>query len=602
MRELLVENPSSQMIIVQAVLLSDYPNPESIIQLIKMGFHINWSENELESVETKPKSFLLANLTSDHNIHQNIKQTFGVNPHVNSLTFLMPAFSKNKISIQFSPQDDSSLASTILLLRNNLTILDAIFLQGQGGNAILKIANQLPGENSVLTFDLLEKHLKSCSKTKHPNFNSIEPSFTVHRTFTATNIGKLLIKIRGFSIGQNNNQLGCQGYGFKVINCGEFELRPNENKKIHIAFTPDFTQSKVKQYIQVVTDDPRDDLKFVLVANLPKNLISVCSQSIARPNWEEVLYYCLVTIMSFMILLAICIAYFDGDRVLNYSFYPVLTTYAINYNENNSIVADDDHSEKIKSNCNDNNKRLNELRQRKPLKSKTNRTNSAGKEEEFKPLQGQTWAQFLKRKLVRRDSSGSEKSNTSLKSTQINSQKFQALQFDIKKDILTDEKNKTKSKKVHKVNDKCEIDNKIGDNKIGKKRLNAPLKFENLTNVISSPPPPLPTFPSSFDDDFIKNLKPAKKSKSNNLLNNIENEQNSLELPYKPSKSNLNSVIKTNKKPKSKEKLTDDNDSCNSSNENSITWDQPLNNFDSGKIDNLNNYLTNSLLIFFFFI
>ena len=45
--------------------------------------------------------------------------------------------------------------------RNNLTIIDAYVLQGQGGRGELKLNNKKPGA-STLQFDIAEKHLKNC--------------------------------------------------------------------------------------------------------------------------------------------------------------------------------------------------------------------------------------------------------------------------------------------------------------------------------------------------------------------------------------------------------------------------------------------------------
>ncbi len=605
-----MENPSSQLILVQVVLLSDYPNPEAILQLLKSGFHTQWSENELNSAEAKPKSFHLANLTSVETVsnRKNIKETIGVNPDSNSVTLLMPSGSRKKVSISFTPKDDSSLVSTILLIRNNLTIIDAVFIQGQGGNGVLKIGNQLPGSKSVLSFELLEKHLKSCSKSKSQTSSttssySIEPTFTVHRTFTAVNVGKLSMKIKGFAIGPQTggNTFTCQGYGFKVINCGGFDLRPNENRKIHIAFTPDFTQFKTKQMLTIMTDNPNEKIQYALIATLPKHLLPSCNNSLPRPNWEAVLYYCLVTMMTFMILLAVCVAFFDGDRILNFSFYPVLTTYAVtSFESTNSTNTPEDVSDKLfpKLNSNNNNsddfkdsKRNTELRNRK-FKPKCSRSNSNNTKEDINNesnsmYQNQSWTQFLKKKFVRRDSSGSDKSNNSLRNSLQKSQSLQQMNSEnVRKELLNNDKSndKSSSKSKLKKSQKSEIET---NNKNSKKRLNYP-KQENLTNVISSPPPPLPIFPNAFDEEsFFKNLKSNKKSRANSFNN--DSSLPSLELPYKPKTNSLsnainnNNPIKSSKKFKNKEEIVlDDNESYHSSNENSIIWDSPINTFDSG--------------------
>lgn len=50
----------------------------------------------------------------------------------------------------------------ICLCRNNLTIMDTVVLTGQGCQGEMKFSNRKPGSQSPLTFEITEKHLKSC--------------------------------------------------------------------------------------------------------------------------------------------------------------------------------------------------------------------------------------------------------------------------------------------------------------------------------------------------------------------------------------------------------------------------------------------------------
>lgn len=598
----MIENPASQSILVQVVLLSDYPNAEAAIQLLKSGFHTVFSDSELNSVETKPKSFQLIRPSGEdsrNNSHKLIKDSLGVTPDPHSISLLMPVGARARISLGFTPKDDSSIASTILLIRNNLTILEAIHLQGQGGNGLLKIGNQLPDLKSALSFELLDKHLKSCMKGKSQGSYAIEPTFTVHRTFTAVNVGKLTMKIQGFSIGSQTSSTSfeCQGFGFKVINCAGFDLRPNENKKIHIAFTPDFTLSKVSQVLTIHTDDPNEKLQYALVATLPKHLLPHCNDALPRPQWEAVLYYCLLTMMAFIVFLAICIAFFDGDRILNYSFYPILTSYSAvppgsNISTSESTPEEIDVTYMKSNGINEdakNSKKNQELRQRK-TKTK-NRSGSNAKDETVVEngqsyYQGQTWTQFLRKKFVRRDSSGSDKSNNSSRSQQQSATKTGQQNDNNKRqnEIITNEE-KQNSKKTKKGSNQKENEPKA----VNKKKVNTAVKHEdqNLTNVVRYPPPPLPSFPSAFDnDDVAKNNKNSKKPKSNT----VSSDSLPLELPYKPGKSALNGISNNKNvvKKKKEERVPEDrNDavSCvsNSSDNSSIIWDSPITVFDSGK-------------------
>ena len=45
----------------------------------------------------------------------------------------------------------------------------------------------------------------------------------------------------------------CEGYGFKVLDCEPFELPANDSRKINIAFTPDFTLSRVARTLTIRT-------------------------------------------------------------------------------------------------------------------------------------------------------------------------------------------------------------------------------------------------------------------------------------------------------------------------------------------------------------
>jgi len=46
--------------------------------------------------------------------------------------------------------------------RNNLTIIDAVVVQGQGGYGELKFSNRKPGSQKPLIFEMTEKQLKNC--------------------------------------------------------------------------------------------------------------------------------------------------------------------------------------------------------------------------------------------------------------------------------------------------------------------------------------------------------------------------------------------------------------------------------------------------------
>jgi len=49
--------------------------------------------------------------------------------------------------------------------RNNLTIIDVVTMQGQGGYGELRFSNRKPGSLKPLTFEMSDKQLKQCDST-----------------------------------------------------------------------------------------------------------------------------------------------------------------------------------------------------------------------------------------------------------------------------------------------------------------------------------------------------------------------------------------------------------------------------------------------------
>lgn len=57
-----------------------------------------------------------------------------------------------------------------------------------------------------------------------------EPNFTLKRIFKVENTGLLPVFVKSMEI----SGYICEGYGFKVVNCQEFALKPNASKEIII--------------------------------------------------------------------------------------------------------------------------------------------------------------------------------------------------------------------------------------------------------------------------------------------------------------------------------------------------------------------------------
>lgn len=231
-----------------------------------------------------------------------------ISPHVKTVPVVLKPRETIDIIIGFKATV-SSLRTALMYIRNNLTMLEVIRLSGQGASPNFRFGNRKPGSTMPLLFELTEKHLKDCEKEK--NRKNPSPNLTVKRSFTARNTGDVTITITSFSI----NGFPCEGYGFKVLNCIPFELPPNSTRKIDIAFTPDFTLSKI-QRVLILETSLNIPVNYTLVTTLPPYFLAPCSSVLARPTWEPLLYYACVSLMTFLLFIIISVCFIESDRIL----------------------------------------------------------------------------------------------------------------------------------------------------------------------------------------------------------------------------------------------------------------------------------------------
>jgi hypothetical protein len=336
MSEITIENPADVPVVVQVLPLSVYPNAQTLLDTIVpsllpadiMSDLIIGAGDELDVNDTIGGSievFTLPDLLeppitmppSDSGtvlslaaLRAAAENILGMRPHRRTIALLMPARSKTAVHINFQPRDDVP-RTTVIIIRNNLTIIDTIVVQGQGASGDLKFSNRKPGSQKPLTFEMTEKHLKSCDKRAYSSIRSIVPSFTVKRTFTARNSGQLPIYIHSMSIGN----AGCEGYGFKIIDCVSFELLPNDSRKVDVVFVPDFTMSRIRQMLTLQTSIGPTPLNFTLQATIPPHMLSLCASTLPRPSWEPLLYYAAVLSMGFLLFCVGVAAYLEADRI-----------------------------------------------------------------------------------------------------------------------------------------------------------------------------------------------------------------------------------------------------------------------------------------------
>ncbi|NWR31468.1 TM131 protein, partial [Tachuris rubrigastra] len=297
--EIFLENPADVPVYVQFLPVALYSNPSTFVDKLLERFNLS-----------KPANFNQRTLEFQvfKNCVQPLQTTMGLTKGVarhSILSLILKPGERKSVKVKFTPVLNKTVSS-LIVIRNNLTVIDAIMVQGQGTTESLKIAGKPPGPGSSLRFKITEALLKDCSeKMKYK-----EPNFTLRRTFKVENTGQLQINVKTMEI----SGYTCEGYGFKVVNCQEFALSANTSKDIVILFTPDFTASRVIRELKFITAGG-SEFVFILNASLPYHMLATCAEALPRPNWELALYIIISGIMSVLFLLVIGTAYLEAQGI-----------------------------------------------------------------------------------------------------------------------------------------------------------------------------------------------------------------------------------------------------------------------------------------------
>ncbi|XP_058885477.1 transmembrane protein 131 [Acipenser ruthenus] len=297
--EVVLSNPADVPVFVQVLPLSLYPSPSAVAEQLAQRLNLG----KFTNLNTKTLEFQV-----HRNQKSSVKSSSGFvegpsRPSVYNM-ILQPGEMKS-FTVKFTPLHNKTV-STFIIVRNNLTVLDSVVVRGQGTTESLKVGGKPPGSGSYLRFKMTESLLKDCSD----KVKSKEPNFTLKRTFKVENTGQLPVFIKSPEISGS----ACEGYGFKVVNCQEFALKPNASRDIVIMFTPDFTASRILRELKLVTAGG-SEFVFVLNASLPYHMLAACAEALPRPSWELHVYIIISLVMSSMFLLVIATAYLEAQGI-----------------------------------------------------------------------------------------------------------------------------------------------------------------------------------------------------------------------------------------------------------------------------------------------
>uniref|UniRef100_A0A8C6JJR6 Uncharacterized protein n=1 Tax=Melopsittacus undulatus TaxID=13146 RepID=A0A8C6JJR6_MELUD len=294
-----LRNPSSFPVTLQLLPLSYYPDPQASLSLLNKWFSIN-----VQAINFTTTEFRLMDGCSYRNTYREDL----INQKCSSelLWLTLQPLETRKVGVIFTPVDYRRVAS-LILIRNNLTVLDVVNVEGFGAKELLKVGGRLPGTGGSLRFKVPEATLMDCRR----QLKDSKQILSITKNFKVENIGPLPITISSMKI----NGYSCQGYGFEVLDCQEFFLAQNSSREISIVFTPDFTSSWVIRELTLVT---AADLEFHFTLNvtLPHHLLPLCADVVPGPSWEESFWRLTVLFVSLSLLGVILIAFQQAQYIL----------------------------------------------------------------------------------------------------------------------------------------------------------------------------------------------------------------------------------------------------------------------------------------------
>ncbi|KAH1021032.1 hypothetical protein HUJ04_010605 [Dendroctonus ponderosae] len=300
-KTLILQNPANHSIVVQLIFENDYPHAEMLYDGLPSSFippsdikytSANWFSFDKRVMENQQKHFV-----------ENLR----INVYKQSLPLiLMPGQSK-RVNLDFTAEEARPYSS-LLLIRNNLTILEVVRLNGKGTIPRFEFATLQPGDQKPLQFELSEKHMRPCNLDL--NQNPFLPNLTIIESFAAKNLGEIPVHVTSFFI----NGYSCVGFGFKasVINCEPFMLSPNTSRKIDLAFTPDLTLHEISRVL-IIGTSLNTFVNYSLKATVSRHYCRFCSALLDRPSWEIVMSYIVNVFLTVMLLLVFAIALLDAN-------------------------------------------------------------------------------------------------------------------------------------------------------------------------------------------------------------------------------------------------------------------------------------------------
>lgn len=256
-----------------------------------------------------PKMYTPPSVSKEcHNCTLTAENVFSFIPPHETEVFLqdIPPHTYAKIGIRFTANEGGTY-STVLYLRNNLTVVESVWITARAVVPQFKLGNRKSGSQTPLMFEVTDKHLRQCEKPQ----SAAKPFVAIKRSFTAKNTGEVPITVYAVFI----EDQPCSGFGFEVVNCQPFELAPNTTSKVEIEFSPDFTLSRVQRVLYLHTSAGYS-VNFTLLGTVPSYSLPICYKAIIRPDWESTYRRASASVLIVAFFIVLVTAFLDSDRIL----------------------------------------------------------------------------------------------------------------------------------------------------------------------------------------------------------------------------------------------------------------------------------------------
>ncbi|CAJ0580623.1 unnamed protein product, partial [Mesorhabditis spiculigera] len=312
---LTLQNPTSSPIVVQIIPLVIYPDAELLVDLfrdvlaspltnqVEMNETLMFSLRDTELFTLKPDS-PVPELRED--LEKHLKMTV---PRF-TLSLLLKPHMKIRVRLGFLPSD-YELRSTLLLIRNNLTVIEPVTVYGRGARIGMQVGGIDSRTRTPLLFEIRHDHLTDCSNPKRL-LHQLTSTLTVRRPFMVQNTGEVPFTVVNMSI----SGVPCENRGFRILNCSPFRLAPNDTYEIHVAFTPDFLSHVNDADLQLYMHMNGSAWVYHIAATVPYDMMSKCHQALPRPPFENLMYYSCATVLVFTFVCVVACAYLEGDRAV----------------------------------------------------------------------------------------------------------------------------------------------------------------------------------------------------------------------------------------------------------------------------------------------